>query len=319
MIDIRNENILITGGAGFIGSSLSKFLSDKKANVRIFDIADKIKTDQIPADIDFCKGSVLDTNDVMHAMKGCDYVIHLAAMLGVRNTETARMETLNVNILGTINVLNECIKQNVKKIVFSSSSEVYGEQIKLPIAETNPWNPKSIYAITKLANEEYIRAYHQQYGINYTIVRFHNAYGPGQDTRFVLPRFVYMTLNNELPTIYGKGNQTRAFCFIDDIVNGTYLALIHENANSEIINIGNDREPISIKDLAYKVIFISGKDIKPVYIKMEESDRTSEREILNRVPNISKAKKILGYEPKYNLEQGLKKTIEWWISREERS
>jgi UDP-glucose 4-epimerase len=243
-------------------------------------------------------------------MEGCDYVIHLAAMLGVKRTEMKRLEALNVNILGTVNILEGCVKEKIKKIVFASSSEVYGDQTKTPISEEGPLNPKSIYAVTKLAGEEYVKAYKKRYGLDYTIVRFFNAYGPRQVAEFVVPRFIKNVLDNKPPRIYGDGDQIRSFCYVEDIANGIFLALINKKANSHIFNIGNDEEPISIRDLAYKIISISQKDLQPEYIDIKKSDRSAEREILRRIPDISKAKRVLGYEPKFSLSEGIRKIIE---------
>jgi UDP-glucose 4-epimerase len=312
-IDVKNKTILVTGGTGFIGTALTKLLLDKGANVRTLDLSDKI--DIIGYDnLKTYRGSIMDDDNVTLAVSGCDYVIHLAAMLGVGKTETERLKTLNTNIYGVKNMLDECVKAKVKKIVFSSSSEVYGEQTELPIAETNPLNPKSIYAVTKLVGEEYLKAYKQKYGLDYTIVRYHNAYGPRQNNNFVMSKFINQVLNWEQPTIYGKGNQIRCFCYVDDIANGTYLSLINEDANSEIFNIGNDKEPIGMKDLAKKIMKIYGRNLQFKYIDLDKSDRTVGREIFNRVPDINKAKKILGYKPKIKLEDGIKKTIKWWES-----
>ncbi len=301
--------VLVTGGGGFIGSAMVNKLVEKNFEVKAFDLGVQIEKSPLPENVEVYRGSILDKNDLMRAMDGCDYVVHLAAALGVKRTEEKRLSTLKINIEGTENVLDACVKNDIKKIIFSSSSEVYGDQSEIPISEENPLNPKSIYAVTKLAAEEYIKAFNKRYGLNYSIVRFFNVYGPRQVAEFVMPKFVHLVKNGIPPKIYGKGNQTRAFCFVNDAVEGTYLALIDNDANSEIINIGNNTEPISIENLAKKVIKISGKDIKPDYVPMEDSDRTEKREIVKRIPDISKAKEILGYEPKISLDEGIRKTL----------
>lgn len=308
---LEDKRILITGGGGFIGSAMVRSLVKQGLKVRAFDLPVQLSKNQLPKDAEIYKGSILDKNDVTNALHGCDYVIHLAAMLGVKRTEMKRLDTLNVNILGTINILDECIKEKIKKVVFTSSSEVYGDQTKIPISEENHLHPKSIYAVTKLAGEEYIRAYKDRYGLEYTIVRFFNVYGPRQVAEFVMPRFIRWTLDNEPPKIYGNGDQIRSFCYVDDIVKGTILALINKNANSEIINIGNDKEPISIRDLAYKVISLAQKELEPEYLDIDNSDRTAEREILRRIPDISKARQVLGYEPDVPLSVGILKVMEY--------
>jgi len=300
-----NGKVMVTGGGGFIGSAMVKMLLKKKFQVKAFDLPDQFNLNPAPKDAEIYKGSILDANDLMKSMRGCDYVIHLAAALGVKRTESERLSCLTINIQGFVNVLEACIRDNVKKIIFSSSSEVYGDQKKLPITENNPVNPKSIYAITKLAGEEYLRAYKQRYGLDYSIVRFFNVYGPNQVAEFVMPRFINCVMNDVSPTIYGKGNQIRAFCYVNDAVEGALLTLMNKKANSEIFNIGNTKEPIAMKDLALKIIKISKRDIKPTFIPLKKSDRKEEREIHERIPDTSKAEKVLGYNPKISLEEGI--------------
>ena len=314
-IEIKNKTILVTGGSGFIGTAITKKLLKEGAIVKSLDTKDNTLIYEKDRLIKI-KGSVLGDDDVKIAISGCDYVIHLAAMLGVKKTEEERLDTLTTNILGIKNILDSCVKEKVKKIVFSSSSEVYGEQTKFPISEKNPVHPKSIYAITKLVGEEYLKAYKQNFGLDYSIVRYFNCYGPKQNNNFVMAGFINQALNSESPIIYGSGKQIRAFCYIDDIVEGTYLTLVNEKANSEIFNIGNDTQPISIKDLAEKIILLSNNNgnLTPKYIGLEKSDRTKEREIFKRFPNIEKAKNVLGYKPKVPLDVGIKKTIDWWCS-----
>jgi len=301
--------VLVTGGGGFIGSHMIRFLLKNGFEVRAFDMADQIAKNPPPKKAEVYRGSILDTNDLMNAMKGCDYVIHLAAMLGVKKTEMKRLDCLNVNIRGTTNILDACVRDNIKKIIFASSSEVYGDQEKIPISETNPLNPKSIYAVTKLVGEEYLKAYKKRYDLDYTIVRFFNVYGPRQVAEFVVPRFIKLVMDNKPPTLYGKGDQIRSFCYVDDIVRGTYLALINEKANLEIFNLGNDNEPVSMKDLALKIISVAKKDLEPVFISDEDCDRDRGRDIQKRIPDISKAKKILNYEPKISLSEGISNII----------
>jgi UDP-glucose 4-epimerase len=305
------SKVLVTGGGGFIGHAMVKYLLQKEYEVRAFDLAFQLEKNPPPPGAEIYKGSIMDVNDLMIAIKECDYVVHLAAALGVKRTEQERLSTLNINIQGTSNVLEACVRDNVKKIIFSSSSEVYGDQKKLPISEKNPLQPKSIYAITKLAGEEYLKAYHQRYGIDYSIVRFFNIYGPRQVAEFVMPKFINSVLNDTPPTIYGEGKQSRAFCYVDNAVEGMYLALTNKKANSKIYNIGDDREPITMVDLAYKIIEISEKDLEPNFISINDSDRSEEREINNRIPSILKAKNELGYLPKISLTDGISELIKY--------
>lgn len=298
------KRVLITGGAGFIGVAMARELIKAGMEVRALDLV-KSPVEEAERLI----GSILDMNTISRAVRGCDYVVHLAAMMGVERTEQNKMECLNVNILGTLSVLDACVKERVKKIVFASSSEVYGDQAKMPITEESPLNPKSVYGVSKVCCEEYLRAYKQTYDLDYSVVRFFNIYGPGQVAEFVIPRFVKAMIEDRPPVIYGKGNQVRAFCYVDDAVRGTKLALLSEKANGQAFNIGNDTGPISMKDLALRVVKIGGKNLKPAFIPLEKSDRKPEREILTRVPSIEKARKVLGYKPKIGLDEGVLSVI----------
>jgi UDP-glucose 4-epimerase len=308
---MKDRRILVTGGGGFIGSARAKFLLKKGFKVRVFDLSEQITRTSLPEEAEVYRGSILDTNDLMNAMKDCNCVIHLAAKLGVETTEIKRLECLNINIQGTVNVLEACVKDNIEKIVFASSSEVYGDQEKIPISEENPLNPKSIYAVTKLTGEEYIKAYKRRYGLEYSIVRFFNVYGPGQVAEFVMSKFIRNVKKDKSPIIYGDGSQVRAFCYVDDAVKGAYLALSDEKATAQIFNIGNDTEPISMKDLALEVMTIGKKKIKPIFIPLDKSDRTEKREIKKRIPDISKAKRVLGYEPKVSLSEGVLRIMQY--------
>ncbi len=306
--------ILITGGTGFIGTTVAKELRSQGHKVKLMDLSTKRKTDP-----NFYGGSILDPYRVSTVMRGCDYVVHLAAALGVRRTEARRLECLYINIEGTVNVLEACVKENVKKIVFSSSSETYGNQNKSPITEKSPVNPISNYATTKLVGEEYLRAYYENYHLKYSIVRFFNVYGEEQKDDFVIPKFVNSICEKKPPVIYGNGKQVRSFCYVSDAAKGIVAALFGENSTEEVFNIGNDQQPISMQELAEKIVSISGeKDIVPEFIPMEDSDRTKEREVFNRIPSIEKAKKMLNYHPEISLNEGIRRVIEYKRSLNEK-
>jgi UDP-glucose 4-epimerase len=297
--------VLVTGGNGLIGRAVINKLIEKNISVRSMDL---VKSDI--NDIEHFVGSILDINNVNQAVRGCDAVIHLAAKLGVKRTETHRLETLNLNIQGTVNILEVCVKNNIEKVIFSSSSEVYGDQNVELISENCPRNPKSIYGVTKLAAEEYLLAYYYYYDLDYSILRYFNVYGPGQVAEFVLPRFIKALMDDKQPVVYGDGSQIRSFCYVDDIARGTVLALLSEKSDSEIFNIGNDKEMVTILDAAKKVIEISGKQILPKFISFNDADRSLDRDISKRVPDITKARKLLGYEPNIFLEDGIRKVLE---------
>ncbi|HCC60273.1 MAG: hypothetical protein A2402_03560 [Candidatus Staskawiczbacteria bacterium RIFOXYC1_FULL_37_43] len=314
-MDFNDKRVLITGGGGFIGSHIAANLEKKGFKIRLFDL-NFDNLDTLCKKLGYCSkaekvvGNILDTISLASAVEGCDYVVHAAAMLGVKNTEQKSLECLNVNILGAINILEACVKEGVKRIIFTSSSEVYGEPVECPIKETNSTSPVSLYGVSKLAGEEYMKAYQKKYGLEFSIVRFFNVYGPGQVAEFVMPRFIKNVLNNEPPVVYGSGNQIRAFCFVEDAAEGVSQVLTEGNGKNQIFNIGNDEESISMKDLAEKVIKISGKDLKPQFASMRDSDREESREIHRRIPTIYQARQLLKYKPQFSLEQGIRKVIE---------
>src|SRR3989338_6107405 len=249
-----SKKVLITGGAGFIGHTMAKYFASKCLEVKTFDLFQPPKTVG-----EHIVGTIIFPDELYKAMKGCDYVVHLAAVLGVARTENQRLKCLNVNTLGTINVLDAAVKAGIKKIVLSSSSEVYGEPAKTPISEDDKTFPKSVYAVSKLAGEEYVKAYHQTHGLDFSIVRFFNVYGPGQVSEFVMPNFIKAALAGKPIPINGDGSQIRSFCYVDDAAHGVLLALESKKANGEVFNIGNDAAAVSLIDLAHKVLTLAGK------------------------------------------------------------
>ena len=290
--------ITITGGSGFIGSSLVKSLL--KEQITIFN------TKKPKFNVNFVEGNINNIDNVIVATKDADVVIHLAAALGVINTERNPVKTLDTNIVGTRNVLESCRLNDVKKIIFSSSSEVYGEPIKVPISESDKPIPITTYGISKLAAEEYIKSYSKSYGIRYTILRLFNVYGDEQGTQWVVPEFVSKAVNNDDIIIHGTGSQIRAFCYVTDVANAFRITL--EKGDGETFNIGNDKEPISIKNLAERVISLADSKSSIRSIPFEKSDR-NRSEIMNRAPNIEKAVKLLGYHPVVSLDEGILQII----------
>ncbi len=302
--------IIVTGGSGFIGSNVVKNLS-KNHEVKIFDF-------KKPANLDneFIQGDIKDTKNVIDSIKDCDVVIHLAATLGVIHTEENPVLTLDTNLGGTKNVLEACRINKIKKIIFSSSSEVYGEPLKIPMNEDDKPIPITTYGVSKFAAEEYIKAYSRNFGLEYTMFRLFNVYGDEQATDWVLPEFVSRAIANKDIIVHGNGSQTRAFCYVTDIANAFSLAL--DKANGQLINIGNNNEPIIIKELAEKIIGLASSQSSVKFIPFEESKR-NRNEILIRIPSIEKAKKLLEYKPDISLEEGILKVIKKQVNSNQKS
>ena len=293
---MEKKRIFLTGGSGFIGTHLIELLKDEY-DITVFDIH------PTPHNVKFIQGDVGDVKKITEAMSGHNIVIHLAASVGVKVTEEEPIRTLNTNLLGTKNLLDSCAVNNIEKIIFSSSSEVYGEPNKIPIDETQLPVPVTTYGVSKLAAEEYVRVFSEKFGFKYTILRFFNAVGTNQAESFVLTEFINNAVKNTPIIIHGTGLQIRAFCDIKDICQGIMESIT--KGDNEIINIGNDAEPISIENLAKKVITILDSKSTVKFIPFEQSGRNRSVEILSRIPNIKKAKKLLSYEPKYNLEHSI--------------
>ena len=302
------SKILITGGQGFLGKRTAEILSEMGHEVTCFDIALINKTEGKNLPYKKTLGSILNSLDVDRAMKRCDIVVHFAAMVGVRITEKKSLDCLHINIQGTSNVLDAAVKNKVKKIIFSSSSEVYGEQEKFPIFEDANLTPKSNYGISKIVGEEYVKAYNKLYGIKFNICRFFNLYGPGQKEDFVIPKFAGHIKKNETIKVYGDGKQIRSYCYIDDAVKGI-INILEKGKDNTTYNVGNDLEPISVIDLANKMVMVSKKKIKIEKVPFEQSDRGSNREIYRREPSVEKLRKETGYTPKVKLEAGIKEIL----------
>jgi len=309
------KKVLVTGGAGCIGMPVCNELLKRGAKVVLFDLYEQIDVvkEHINDSFKIYYGSILDESSLREAIRGCDGVIHLAAYLGVRRTEINSLRCLDININGTKKVLDAAIHAGTQKIIFASSSEVYGEPLKNPIREEDITQGKTVYAVSKLAGEELVKAYYADFEtLNFTVLRYFNTYGPYQIAQFVIPKFIRNVLNDKPPVIYGDGRQERSYNFSEDTARGTVDALFSQEANNTTMNIGNSNALISLKDLGELVIKICGKqDDMKINIKntFENTDRDESREIYQRYCNTEKAKAIIGYEPKISLEEGIKNII----------
>ena len=301
--------ILITGGAGFIASSLAdKLTLDKKNFIVCVDNFLTGKKEYLPTNqsenYNFIPCDVNDVLQISHIMLNYefDYVFHYAALVGVQRTLKNPLMVLQ-DIEGIKNVLKLCNETKVKRIFFSSSSEVYGEPVEFPQhEETTPLNSKLPYAVVKNIGEAFIKAYHKEYGLNYTIFRFFNTYGNRQSEDFVVAKFLSLALNNQNITIYGDGCQTRTFCHINDNLEITLIILQESLALNQVINVGSDVE-ISILELAKLIIRETNS-----YSKIIHLPALKEGDMIRRMPEISKMKDILGKEL-ISLQDGIKSII----------
>ena len=303
---------LVTGGAGFIGSHLCENLIRQNKRIICFDNLSTGSLSNIRSFKDkliFVKGDVTNKKDLIKVFSDYDigFVYHHAAVVGVKRTLENPLEVLN-DINGTINILELARKHDVKKIVYASSSEVYGEPVEIPEVEDGHVNAKLPYAVTKLMSEKYLEAYYKTYGLPACSLRFFNVYGPRQESSaygFVVGIFIKRILDDKQPTIFGDGTQTRDFVYIDDNIKATILAMESDKTNGEVVNIGTGK-PTTILDLAEDVIHLCGKDLKPSFVEAIRQD------IKHRFPNVSKMKALLKFKPEFSLQEGLKRTINWY-------
>jgi len=308
---LKNKCIIITGGAGFIGSNLVRAL-EKYNTVKVIDnlstgylknIKDLINNTKI----EFIKGNITNLNFLQKTFKDVDYVFHLAAIPSVPRSIINPIKSNHANINGTLNVLIAAKDNNVKKVIYSSSSSVYGDTPTLPKKEDMKPCPLSPYAVGKLTSEYYCQVFTEVYYLPTICLRYFNVYGPHQDKKSeyaaVIPKFITSVLNNNSPVIFGNGKQTRDFTFVKDAVNANILAA--ESKETGVFNIAYGKR-ISINKLAKSIMNIIGKQIKPKYTAPRSGD------ILHSLADISKAKRKLGYVPKIEIKEGLEETITWF-------
>jgi UDP-glucose 4-epimerase len=311
------RRVLVTGGAGFIGSHLVEKLVNLGAKVTVIDTmlcGNKLQHLDGHRNLSVHRLDVTDIQAIGPLFKGQDMVFHLAAVVGVEETQDEPVNLLNVEVLGTSNVVSLAAKNKVKRFIFASSSEVYGDSLK-PMAEAGPFNPKSTYALTKLIGEHFCMAYYKKYGLEYSALRYFNVYGPLQDDRFVLSRFVNRALAGKDIVIYGDGNQTRDFTYVEDSIHMSLLAGIKDEVVNQVFNFGTGTA-VSINILADMVLTalnLKGQ-IKILYENYDQR-RSLEIEVFNRIADTTKAEAMLGYKPVTDLKSGLRKYIDWYINR----
>jgi len=305
--------ILVTGGTGFVGSNLILQLINEKNEIISFDNNSRNSFSNqklIENNVKLIKGDITNLEDLKKIPKDIDIVYHLAAVNGTKYFYEIPEKVLEINVKGVFNLM-ECIKStNCKRIFFTSSSEVYGFPSIFPTPENSilsipdPTNPRFSYSSSKIVGETIIINYAKSIGIDYTIARLHNAYGPKMGFEHVIPEFIRKVVKKEKFLVNGDGTESRSFCYISDIIEEIKLITNQSNGKNEIFNIGNPVET-SINELILELEKIYGNKISPVYTKFKNPGTK------RRVPDISKIKK-LGYTPKISLSNGLQKTYEWY-------
>jgi UDP-glucose 4-epimerase len=305
---------LVTGGAGFIGSNLVDELVRRGHDVVVLDdlsTGKEANLADVRKKIDFRAGSIADLETVQAVCRGVDYVLHLAARTSVPKSVADPLETNRVNIDGTLNVLVAARDAKVRRFVYAASSSAYGETPTLPKVETMAPEPISPYGVTKFVGELYAQVFGRVYGLENASVRYFNVFGPRQDPRSqysgVLSRFMLAVIKGEPPVVYGDGEQSRDFTYIDNVVDETLRACEASGASGKIFNGGTGAR-ITLNEALKLLEKITGKKIRAKY------DAPRAGDIRDSQADISLARKVLGYEPRVLFEDGLRRTWEWYRS-----
>jgi UDP-glucose 4-epimerase len=306
---LRDRRVLVTGGAGFVGSNLVRRLMGLGARVTVLDDLFTGRRDNLPADgLRFVTGSVCDPALVESLVAENELVIHAAARNIVVSTRDPRQD-FETNIGGTLNVLLAARAAGVARVVYTSSTSVYGNPRYLPINEDDHLSLLTPYAVSKLSGEHYCMAFYESYGLRTTAVRYSNIFGPGQDPANpycgVVAKFCESLFAGRAPVIHGDGNQTRDFTYIDDAVEATLLAAVSDRAVGEVFNVGTGVET-TVNTLAATLIAMTGVSVTPAH-----SDRRDVDNIRRRVVNIEKTRRALRWVPEVTLDEGLRRTIAW--------
>lgn len=321
MNNLKNMSIFITGGAGFIGSAISLRLVEHNRIIAYDNcLRDALRFTKLKQhkNFKFITGDVLDYNKLRRSVRGCDIIIHLAAIAGVSSYYNIPLKTLEVNMLGTRNLLEAVKEMPIKRFINFSTSEVYGvnaknvneesQTIQGPMPERR-W----CYAISKIAAEKLCFSYHWEYGLPVISIRPFNIYGPGQIGEGAIKIFALQALENRTMFVNGSGSQVRAWCYIDDLVEGVALCIMKKQALGQVFNIGNSQEPISSLKLAQLVRKISNSNSEIVLRKGQHTD------VKIRIPDTTKARDILGFMAKTGIKEGIGNAILWYASEYHKS
>jgi UDP-glucose 4-epimerase len=293
--------LFITGGSGFIATPLVERLLKQGHKLKNVDIH--------PSSIShpnlmFIKKSILD--NLTEDIRGCDRVYHFAALLGVDNSDKKPLETMRVNLEGSVNVFKCALEAGVKDIIYISSSEVYGQPRELPIKEESVKGPVSTYGVSKLAAEIYAKAFVQEKGANIKIIRFFNVYGERQAPQFVVPIFASLAIKNQPMRVFGDGSQSRCYTYVQDAVEGI-LVVAERGLAGEAYNIGNDK-PTTVLELAKIAKEAAHSSSEISVLGYGKETRLKEREIEYRVPDITKMR-LLGWSPQVMIREGMGKVV----------
>ena len=316
---LTGKRILVTGGAGFIGTTLARQLVDANEIVALDNLHRDALTGTDLAEhpnLTFVQGDVLDAEAVRELARGATHIVHAAAIAGVDTVLESPVRTMRVNLIGTYNVLEAALAtlDSLERLVDFSTSEVFGPQAynvrEGQITATGSvGEARWTYAVSKLAGEHMARAYHDEFGLPAVTLRPFNVYGPGQIGGGAIRAFIEAALAGADLVVHGDGSQIRAWCYVDDMVDALLLCLEHPGAVGETFNVGNARSTVTIFDLATRVKRLTGAPGELVFQPLHYTD------VEIRIPNVDKARQLLGFEAKVDLDDGLARTIAWYRER----
>jgi UDP-glucose 4-epimerase len=319
-VSLHDKRIVLTGGAGFIGTTLTRRLIDDNEII----VLDNLHRDALAGtdvsghpNLTFAQGDVLDAEVVRETIRGATHVVHLAAIAGVDTVLESPVRTMRVNLIGTYNVLEaaQATIDTVERLVDFSTSEVFGrhaykvEEVH-ETAQGSVGEARWTYAVSKLAGEHMAHAYYDEFGLPTCSVRPFNVYGPGQIGGGAIRAFIETLLAGEDLIIHGDGSQVRAWCYVDDLVDALLLALERPEAVGEVFNVGNERSVLTVLELATQIRDLMGADAEIKFRPLHYTD------VEMRIPNVEKARRLLGWEARVDLDEGLARTIAWYRERQ---
>ncbi|NWF93003.1 MAG: SDR family oxidoreductase [Syntrophaceae bacterium] len=308
------SNVLVTGGAGFIGSNLTEALLKQGHRVRVLDNfltgkKENLRFDHNYSSLEIVEGDIRDLAVCQKSMKGVEYVFHQAALPSVQRSVEDPLTSNSINVVGTLNILLAARDAGVKRLIYASSSSVYGDTPTLPKREEMPPNPLSPYALQKYVGEQYCKLFFRLYGLETISLRYFNIFGPRQDPKSiysaVIPRFIDALLEGRSPVIFGDGEQSRDFTYIENVVQANLLAMSANHLNGEAINIACGRRT-SLNQLLEILKGITGSRVSATHQEPRKGD------VRHSLADIEKGKQVLHYEPRVGIEAGLEKTVEYF-------
>jgi nucleoside-diphosphate-sugar epimerase len=310
-----SRKVLVTGGAGFIGSHLVRALTTRGDDVRVLDdlsSGSRANLADVAGQVELIEGSILDERALDHAVEGADVIFHEAAIPSVPRSIAAPVATHLANATGTLMVLEAARRRGVRRLVYAGSSSAYGETPTLPKVETMPTAPLSPYAVSKLAGEQYCQVYHRAYGLETVVLRYFNVFGPRQDPASqyaaVIPRFITAMLAGQPPTIFGDGTQSRDFCYIDNVVEANLRAADAVEAAGKVFNVACGAA-IVLNEVVKLIGAALGTSVAPSYQPPRAGD------IKHSLADVTQARALLGYGASVTFVEGLGRTIGWYRQR----